>query len=402
MSEDEKRAATEAKTASERLMLQRGFIVVLALLVSAVFLWMIRDFLAVMFLAAVVALLLMPVQRRLTNLFGGRARPAAAIVMILAALVIVLPLTAATFVIARQAVEVSQIAIPWIQEHVSAIREEGMEGLPEWLPFREMIARYQTELTSQLGDLASRAGTFVVNSLTRATGGTLGFLLDAIVLFFALYLFLISGRAMAANTVNLLPMPSEDRRLLVRRALSTIRATVKGTFVIAVVQGTLVGIGLAVTGIPGAAFWGAVTAVLSIIPLVGPPLVWAPAAAFLWFDGQIGAAIGLVIYGALFVGVLDNILRPILVGQDTKMPDLLILISTVGGLTLFGAIGIIIGPVIAALFISVWYIYAQSYAPLLVERADAITIDESLQDEEAVGGTIETDSGQDEDGASAR
>lgn len=391
MTENEHGGATEARTAAERLMLQRGFIVILALLVSAVFLWMIRDFLAVIFLAAVLALLLMPAQRRLTRLFGGRARPAAGVVMTLAALVLALPLSGVLFVIARQAVEVTQIAIPWVQEHVATIREEGMAGLPAWLPFREVIARYQTELTNQLGDMASGAGTFVVNSLTRATGGTVGFFLDAIVLFFALYLFLLSGRSMAANTINLLPMPSDDRRLLARRTLSTIRATVKGTFVIAVVQGTLIGIGLAMTGIPGAAFWGGVTAVLSIIPLVGPPLVWIPAAIFLWFEGEVGAAIGLAAYGALFVGVLDNILRPILVGKDTKMPDLLILISTVGGLTLFGAIGIIIGPVIAALFISIWYIYAQSYAPLLVERADAIKVS-GAEDEEAVGGTIDDES----------
>lgn len=391
MTDEEMHGATEAKTASERLVLQRAFIVILALAISAVFLWMIRDFLAVMFLAAVLALLLMPAQKRLTGLFGGRARPAALVVMILAGLILLLPLSAILFVIARQAVEVTQIATPWVQEQVAALREDGMAALPAWLPFRELIAQYQNELTGQIGDFASRAGSFVVNHLTRATGNTLGFFLDAIVLVFALFLFLISGRSMAANTVNLLPMPSDDRKLLAERTLSTIRATVKGTFVIAVVQGVLVGIALAVAGIPGAAFWGGVTAILSIIPLVGPPLVWGPAAVFLWFDGEVGAAIGLVLYGALFVGVLDNILRPILVGKDTKMPDLLILISTVGGLTLFGAIGIIIGPVIAALFISIWFIYANSYAPLLRERADAITIESEHEDEEAVGGELKVE-----------
>ena len=400
MTDDAKSEATNAhsgededsasQNAAERLMLQRGFIVILALLISAVFLWMIRDFLSVLFLAGVLALLLMPVQSSFTKLFGGRARPAAVVVMILAGLVLILPVSAILFVIARQAVEVSQIALPWIQEQIEALREGGFGGgLPAWMPFRETLAPYQAELTNQLGEFASRAGTMIVNGLTRATGNTLGFFLDTIVLIFALFLFLISGRSMAANTVNLLPMPSADRNLLARRTLSTIRATVKGTFVIAAVQGTLIGIGLAMTGIPGAAFWGAVTGVLSIIPLVGPPLVWIPAALFLYMEGEVAAAIGLAAYGLLFVGVLDNILRPMLVGQDTKMPDLLILISTVGGLTLFGAVGIIIGPVIAALFISVWYIYAQSYAPLLQERTEAVSLPPD-EDDEAVGGRPET------------
>ena len=205
--------------------------------------------------------------------------------------------------------------------------------------------------------------------MTRATSGTLGAFLNLVVMLFALFFFLTRGQALSKNGLELLPMPTEDRALLAERALSTIRATVKGTFVIAVIQGVLTGAALAVAGVPGAVFWGTVTAVLSVIPGIGPPLVWGPAGIWLIANGNYVAGAALIAWGALVVGVIDNLLRPRLVGQDAKLPDLLILISTLGGLALFGAIGLIIGPVIAALFASVWYLYAQSYAPLLGDPA---------------------------------
>ena len=166
----------------------------------------------------------------------------------------------------------------------------------------------------------------------------------------------------------MLPMPRADRDLLVERTLSTIRATVKGTFVIALIQGTLTGVALWLAGVPGAAFWATVTAVLSIVPGVGPPLVWAPAAIWLMATGRYLEGGLLFAWGALVVGVIDNLLRPMLVGKDSKLSDLMVLISTLGGLTLFGPIGIILGPVVAALFASVWYLYGQTYAPMLAER----------------------------------
>lgn len=364
-------------TQTQRIAFQRGFTILLALMISIVFLWMIRDFLGVLFLAGVLALILMPVQHWIQSHLGGRKKIAATLVLIAATLLFLIPLLTLIGLVVRQAAEVAQFLIPWVQEQITSFRENGFDGLPDWLPFRDAMAPYQQNLADQLANLAPGAGGFAWSSLTRATGGTMGFLLNTVILLFAMFMFLTRGDKMASQTVDLLPMPKEDRDLLVERSLSTIRATVKGTFVIAVIQGTLVGIGFAVAGLPGAVFWGVVTAVLSIIPLVGPPLVWGPAAIWLLVNGDYMTGGLLALYGAGFVGVLDNILRPILVGRDAKMSDLMVLLSTVGGLTLFGAIGIIIGPVIAALFTSVWFIYAKSYAPILQGKA------KDLKDQEA-------------------
>ena len=148
--------------------------------------------------------------------------------------------------------------------------------------------------------------------------------------------------------------------------MSVTRATLKGSLVIGVVQGSLAGLGFMVAGIPSAAFWGTVMAVLSIIPAIGSGLVWVPAVIYLFATGDAGTALLLGIWCLAIVGTVDNFMRPWLIGKDTKMPDLLILLGTLGGLILFGATGFIIGPIVAALFVTAWDIYGrvfQNYLP---------------------------------------
>jgi predicted PurR-regulated permease PerM len=162
-----------------------------------------------------------------------------------------------------------------------------------------------------------------------------------------------------------LPLPSADKEHLLNVGLSVSKATIKGTLVIGIVQGALGGLGLAVAGIPGYAFWGTVMIVLSIIPGIGTALVWIPAVIYLAINGETVAATGLAVWSAAIVGTVDNVLRPRLVGKDTKMPDLLILVSTLGGLGLFGALGLVVGPVIAALFLTAWTIYGEVFKDFL-------------------------------------
>lgn len=352
---------------SDRQALQRVFIVLLALGVSVIFIWMIRGFLSPLFMAAVFAMFLHPVHRFLKPITFGSSSAAAGIVLVLAVFVVLIPLTAILALVADQAVQVTGTVAPWIQDQIRLIREGGIEALPSWLPFRESLAPYQQDITSQAAQFASNAGGWLVDGLRKATSGTFGAFLDLVVMLFALFFFLTRGPALSEHGLKLMPMPREDRELLVDRAMSTIRATVKGTFVIAIIQGVLTGVALAIAGVPGALFWATVTTVLSVIPGIGPPLVWGPAGIWLIASGNYVAGGLLIAWGALVVGLIDNLLRPRLVGQDAKLPDLMILISTLGGLTLFGAVGIIVGPMIAALFSSIWYLYAQSYAPLLSE-----------------------------------
>jgi predicted PurR-regulated permease PerM len=152
---------------------------------------------------------------------------------------------------------------------------------------------------------------------------------------------------------------------MLERFMSVSRATIKGTLIIGSVQGALGGISFWVAGINGAAVWGTMMAVLSAIPGLGHALVWVPVTVYLALSGQWSGAIGLFVWNAFVVGSVDNFLRPGLVGKDTELPDIVILVSTLGGLVLFGPLGFIVGPIVAALFVTVWELYGAAFADLL-------------------------------------
>ncbi|MHA6288481.1 AI-2E family transporter [Maricaulis sp. CAU 1757] len=361
-----------AEPPTRKLSLERGFIAALALIISAIFVWMVRDYLAALFLAGVVAFFLRDTENWLSAKLGGRRQLSAAILVSATILAFVVPAVIVLGMVVEQAADVTERVSPWVERQVDLIRENGLDGLPVWLPFREQIIEYQTAITAQLGDMTGTVGGLLVDGLQRGTGGALKAVLNIFILVYALFFFLLIGPSTVERSVDLLPMSVEQRRLLSERVQSTIKATVKGTFVIAVIQGVLTGVGLAVAGVPGAIFWGAVAALLSIIPMIGTPIVWLPAAIWLYVSGDVAQAIGLGLWGAIVVGTSDNLLRPVLVGKDAKMSDLMVLISTLGGLSLFGAVGIIIGPVIAALFSSIWFIFGEAFAGILdVDRDEA-------------------------------
>jgi len=148
---------------------------------------------------------------------------------------------------------------------------------------------------------------------------------------------------------------------------SVTRATLKGTLLIGILQGGLAGIAFALAGIDNAVFWGTVMAVLSIIPSIGSALVWVPAAIILLVQGNVASGIGLLAFCGVVVGSLDNVLRPILVGKDTKMHELMIFFGTLGGIMMFGISGIFIGPLIASLFVTIWELYGVAFSDYLPE-----------------------------------
>ena len=148
------------------------------------------------------------------------------------------------------------------------------------------------------------------------------------------------------------------------------RATLKGSLLVGLVQGALGGLMFWILGIRAPFFWGVIMAMLSLLPLVGPAIVWAPAAIILMATGSVTKGIILVIGGVLAVGTVDNILRPLLVGRETRMPDYMILLSTLGGLSVFGMAGFVAGPVIAALFLSVWDMFAQEQRGVVLAQSE--------------------------------
>jgi predicted PurR-regulated permease PerM len=247
------------------------------------------------------------------------------------------------------------------------VAETKTGGLSSKLPLPDFLAPYETQIYAKIGEWTSLVGQFLFKTVTMATRGTASFLLDLFVMLYAMFFFLRDGHGILSQILYYVPLHTEDELRMVEKFVSVTRATIKGSLVIGILQGSLAGGAFALAGVPAAAFWGTVMAVLSIIPGLGTALVWVPAAAWLYLSGETVEAIGLAVWCIAVVGMVDNIVRPSLVGRDTQMSDLMILLSTLGGLLFFGAPGLLIGPILAGLFITVWEIYGEAFSAYLPE-----------------------------------
>jgi predicted PurR-regulated permease PerM len=345
----------------------KSFLVLLAIVISIVFMLMIRAFFVALLLAGIFTGLSQPLYRRLLRLLRGRRAAASAATIMIVLLVIVIPLTGFLGVVASQAVQVSQSVTPWIEQQVS--QPDALDRLLARIPFFDRLAPYQDQIAAKIGELAGRLGTFLVNNIAAATMGTVSFLFQLFIMLYAMFFFLTDGARILDRILYYTPLAPKEEERLVERFVSVSRATIKGTLMIGILQGAAAGLGFFVAGIGGSAFWGTVMAVLSIIPGVGAALIWVPGVVYLLTAGKIVAAVGLAVWCAVVVGTMDNLLRPRLVGKDAKMSDLMILLGTLGGILLFGAVGFIIGPIIAALFVTVWDIYGLAFKDYLPPTA---------------------------------
>lgn len=345
---------------------QQGFILLLLFTVLMGFIGMIREFLIALVLAAIFSGLLYPFYRKILYTLKNRSALAASVTLIITAFTIGLPLAGFTGMVTSEAIQISKKARPIVKKALDNNLSLS-EQLPDWLLLKEKLEPFHETIIKKVSEVTSAMGSWLVSSLSSATKGTFGFFMSLFIMFYAIFYFLIHGPKLLGSLASLLPLSEEDRTDVMSRGLTVTRASLKGIIIVGIIQGILVGLAFWVTGIEGAAFWGSVVFVLSAIPGLGAPLIWLPAAAYLLFTGSTGWGIGLVVWGVLVVGFVDNFVRPWIVGNDSKLPDLVILISILGGILSFGPVGIIIGPVIAALLDTVLTIYKKTFQNLLPE-----------------------------------
>ncbi|MAI78733.1 MAG: AI-2E family transporter [Deltaproteobacteria bacterium] len=351
---------SDTKAEGERFRL--SFLILLVAAISAAFIAMIWDFVTPLLLAAIFTGLCRPVHQKLTQWLGGRVALASAVTLLLILFLLIAPMIVFLGVVAGQAVEVTDTIRPWIQERMAANPAGELEN-PIRLP--DFLEPYESQIYSKAGQITSSVGQFLFQTLAALTRGTVSFLFALFIMLYSMFFFLRDGHGILTKILYYIPLRSEDELRMVNKFVTVTKATLKGSLVIGIVQGALAGAAFGVIGIQGAAFWGTVMAVLSIIPGIGTALVWVPAAIWLFANGQTVEAAGLTIWCTAVVGTVDNILRPRLVGRDTQMSDLLIMLSTLGGLLLFGATGLVVGPIMAALFVTVWEIYGQAFSAYL-------------------------------------
>jgi predicted PurR-regulated permease PerM len=347
------------------LRLRRILLATLAFAITLLFLWMISEFLLALLFAAILSGMFHPLYRRLVRRFGNRKGWAAATTVFLVFVLAIGPLIGFSALVTTQAIELGAEARTLVE---ARLRESPrLEDLMGDLPMLQKLRPYREQILAKAGELAGQAGALAVRAATEGARQAVTFLLMLFITLYAMFFFLLDGRTILRKILYYLPLPAEDENQMLDRFVSVTRATIKGTLVVGVVQGALAGLAFWAVGIEGAALWGTVMAVLSVLPGIGTALIWIPAVIYLFVIGRAGAATGLLIWCAAVVGTIDNVLRPFLVGKDTKMSDLLILLSTLGGIVLFGFTGFVVGPIVAALFVTVWDLYGMAFADILPE-----------------------------------
>lgn len=341
---------------------QRSFLLMLVV-VTLLFLYLLKPFFGAVFWACVIALLFHPLQLRFSKRWSGRDNMAALATLTVCMALCILP---AVFVITSFVQEGHAL-----YERVQTGKLDPaaiMEKLKTSFPLVESLFHRLNIDLEGVKALATNAAVtssrFLAQNAFQLGQGTLSFFASLALMLYLAFFLLRDGPELVRMLVRALPLGDEREYQLFGKFAEVTRATVKGNLVVAAVQGALGGLIFWALGIPGALLWGVVMMMLSLIPVVGASLIWGPVAIYLLAIGHWTQGIILIAFGALVIGLVDNLLRPLLVGRDTKLPDYLVLLSTLGGFALFGINGFVIGPLIAALFIAFWQIFAEEFNPL--------------------------------------
>ena len=244
---------------------------------------------------------------------------------------------------------------------INSSENYSFEQYFKMIPSESIINQFIAWSGLNINDLAEKADDFLISaskvlyqSVSTISANIINFFVSLFIFVYLTFFFLRDGEKILQHCMDAFPMKNEDESYLLNEFQKTTRATIKGTVIVALAQGFLGYLTLLLIGINGALIWGAVMALLSIIPAVGTVLVWLPIALVLFLNGEIMDASLLIFSGVFIIGMIDNLLRPILISKETKMPDYLILLTTIGGISIFGITGFIVGPIIASLFISIW------------------------------------------------
>ncbi|SDP72946.1 AI-2E family transporter [Desulforhopalus singaporensis] len=335
----------------------------LVVLISGLFLTMIHQFLMAIFMAGLFSATVMPIQHFLTRKFGGHQVLASVVIIVGMVMLVMVPLAFLITIVITQAIAIGQSVTPWVHGFIA--EPTTLSVYLEKIPFYDQILPYRDVIIHKAGEMVGTVTTFLVNSLSSFTRVTIEALFSSVIMLYVMFYFLNMGDILLERILYFLPLDDKNEQRLLSRFTSVTKATLKGTLIIGFLQGTICGVGFTLAGIEGSVFWGALMAVASIVPAFGTAIIWLPALVILALMGNFTGVIILAVVCGLIAGNLDNLVRPRLVGKDTEMHDLFVLFGTLGGITMFGILGIIIGPIIAALFITLWEMYGATFREYL-------------------------------------
>ena len=340
--------------------LQNRFFIGLVVVTTLAFFWLIQDFFQPVFWAAVLTILFRPIYRRINVAFGGKERLASVTTLVVIILVVIVPLFLIGMAVVQETAKlVDRVASGEVDVQGSVDRAE--QALPAVIEYLEGFGVDVGRIRQGLSSAAVTGSQYLASQALTIGQNALQFGVLFFVMLYLLFFLLKDGDEVFAAVIRALPLGDRRERRLFSKFAEVSRATIKGTLVVGAVQGLLGGLAFWALGIDAAVFWGIVMTVLSLLPAIGAALIWIPAAIILIATGSYLKGAILVLLGTFVISLVDNFLRPILVSRDTEMPDYLVLIATLGGLTAFGISGFVIGPVIASLFLTVWTMFEDEH-----------------------------------------
>lgn len=342
---------------NERTLQYKTFLALLVL-VTIAFIWILLPFFGAVFWAVILGILFAPLQRRLLLRFGMQRNLTSLCTLMICLVIAIFP--------------VIVISTLLVQEGATLYNniESGQLDIAKYLAqFKALLPPYFRHLLDHLGmgnlnglrdkivKGAMEGSQYLATQAFSVGQGTFDFVVSFFIMLYLLFFFLRDGPELVRTIRIAVPLAEPQKRRLQLKFARVVRATVKGNVVMAIVQGVLGGLIFWFLDIPSALLWAVLMAFLSLLPAVGAGIVWVPVAAYFLLSGMIWQGVVLGLFGVFVIGLVDTVLRPILVGKDTKMPDYLILISTLGGMAVFGLNGFVIGPMVAALFMSTWGLF---------------------------------------------
>lgn len=336
------------------------FFLSLLLGVSVLFYDLVQPFLMAIFWAVVIAITFRRTFRLIRIRLKGRANSAAALTVLLAVLLVVIPVFFVLLALVDQGQQVVQKiqTKEWNVTYIADFIDEETPRIESWL---SSVGITPDRIRSDISTFATKAANVIADQALSYTQDAIAMTASFILMLYILFFLLRDGKYITRSIIDAFPMGNRHERTLVNRFNSIVTATLRGTVVVAIIQGGLGGIIFALLGVEGAIFWGVIMVLLSFLPIGGSAIIWLPMAIIFLIQGAIWKGIILILIGSLVIGLVDNLLRPMLVGRDTKLPDYLILVATLGGIASFGLSGFVIGPVIAGLFVTCWQIAGLSY-----------------------------------------
>ncbi|TAK97122.1 AI-2E family transporter [Patescibacteria group bacterium] len=333
--------------------------------VSLVTFLIFKPFLTAVLIAAIFAVVFQRPYQFFLRLTGGRKGFSSLFTSLLVVLVVVIPVFVVVAIIVN---EVNMFYASYLSEgnfyqrYVMAVVER-LNQAPIFRALNVQEAFTHDGIAGSFQSLSKSMFT-VIQGVYQ---GMANFILWVFAMFFTLYYFLIDGKRMVSRVLHLSPLRDSHEQLIINRFISIVRATLKGTLIVGVVQGTLGGIIFAIAGIPSPVVWGILMFFFSLVPVIGTGLIWFPAGVILLLLGSIWEGLLILLVGAFIISTIDNLLRPKLVGRDTQMHPILVFFGSLGGLVVFGATGFLIGPIVVALCLTLWNIYAVEFKDQLRE-----------------------------------